>query len=176
MWFLVFYVISVLMIRKLNFAVILSNKWLVKNKVSTLLHYYFWRNRQRHFFIILNCEWLFSKSPHCQCLKIKFKPHFSWLFHSGLSQQHFIIRKKLNMVSWHNFLASTLFKSCLDCFASFEIFLIFLVFHVTLWVLILKKWNFAVISSIKDKQIVKRLKFGSYCMINCGENDNDVFL
>ena len=52
----------------------------------------------------------------------------------------------------------------------------FLVFHVTLSVLMLKKWNFAVILSIKDKEIVKRLKFGSYCMINCGETDNDIFL
>ena len=151
MWFLVFYVISVLMLRKRNFAVILSNKWLVKNKVSTLLHYYFWRNRHRHFYIILNYEWLFSKSPHCLCLKIKFKPHFTRLFHSGLSQQYSIIRNKLNMVSWHNLLTSTLFKSCLDCFGCFEIFLMFLVFHVTLSVLMLQKWNFAVILSIKDK-------------------------
>ena len=126
-------------------------KWVVKKKVSALLHYYFWRNREGYFFIILNCEWLFSKLPHCQCLKIKFKPHFSWLFHSGLSQHHSIIRKKLNIVSWHNLLTSTLFKSCLDCLASFEIFLIFLVLHVTLSVLMLKKWNFSVILSIKDK-------------------------
>ena len=150
-WFLVFHLIWVLKLRKRNFAVLSSNKRVVKNKVSMLLHYYFWRNRQGHFYIILNCEWLFSKSPHCQCLKIKFKPHFSWLFHSGLSQQHSIIRKKLNMVSWHNLLTSTLFKSCLDCFGCFEIFLMFLVFHVTLSVLMLKKWNFAVILSINDK-------------------------
>ena len=115
LWFLVFYVISVLMLRKRNFAVVLSNKWLVKNKVSTLLHYYFWRNS----------EWLFSKSPHCQCLKIKFETHFTRLFHNGLSQQHSNIRKKLNMVSWHNLLTSTLFKGRLDCFGCFEIFLFF---------------------------------------------------
>ena len=57
----------------------------------------------------------------------------------------------------------------------FEKFLIFLVFHVTLSVLTLKKWNFAVILGIKDKWVVKRLKFGSYCMINCGEPDNEIF-
>ena len=39
----------------------------------------------------------------------------------------------------------------------------------------LKKWNFAVILGIKDKWVVKRLKFGSYCMINCGEPDNEIF-
>ena len=39
----------------------------------------------------------------------------------------------------------------------------------------LKKWNFAVILSLKHKWIVKRLKFGSYFRINCGESGNDIF-
>ena len=42
--------------------------------------------------------------------------------------------------------------------------------------LIVKKWNFAVTLSIKDKWVAfKRLKFGSYCMIKYGETDNDKF-
>ena len=36
----------------------------------------------------------------------------------------------------------------------------------------LRKWNFAVMLSLKQKQVVKRLKFGSYCTINCGETGN----
>ena len=39
----------------------------------------------------------------------------------------------------------------------------------------LKKWNSAVILSIKDTWLVKRLKFGSYYVINCGETDNGIF-
>ena len=70
MWFLVFCIMfSIFILGKLNFAVILSERWVAKNKVS-LLHYSYWRNRQGHFFIILNFEWFFSKSPHCLCLKI----------------------------------------------------------------------------------------------------------
>ena len=38
-----------------------------------------------------------------------------------------------------------------------------------------KKWNFAVTQSIKDKWVVKRLKFGSYCMIKCEETNNVKF-
>ena len=29
--------------------------------------------------------------------------------------------------------------------------------------------------SLNDKWVVERLKFGSYCMINCGKTDNDIF-
>ena len=59
MWFLVFYVIFlVFMLRKWNLAVIFkSDKWVAKNKISIILHYYFWRKSQEHFSIILSCEW-----------------------------------------------------------------------------------------------------------------------
>ena len=59
-------------------------------------------------------------------------------------------------------------------FAIFEKCLFFLVFHVILSVLMLKKWNFAVILSIKDKSVVKKLKFGSCCMIKGGETNNGI--
>ena len=39
----------------------------------------------------------------------------------------------------------------------------------------LKKWNFAVILSLKHKWVVKRFQFGSYFMINCAETDDDIF-
>ena len=29
--------------------------------------------------------------------------------------------------------------------------------------------------SLNDKWVVERLKFGSYCMINCGKTNNDIF-
>ena len=35
----------------------------------------------------------------------------------------------------------------------------------------LKKWNFAVILTVTNKWGVKRLKFVSHCMINCGETE-----
>ena len=61
MQFLVFFVIfSIFMLRKLNFAVILSDKWVVKNKVKILLRYFIWRNQQGHISIILNCEFFFQ--------------------------------------------------------------------------------------------------------------------
>ena len=40
----------------------------------------------------------------------------------------------------------------------------------------LSKQNFAVILSLNDKWVVKTLKSGSYCMINCEETRNDIFL
>ena len=39
----------------------------------------------------------------------------------------------------------------------------------------LKKRNFAVILTQDIRWVVKRLKFVSYCMINCGETGNDIF-
>ena len=80
------------------------------------------------------------------------------------------------MVPWHYLMTSTLFKSYLACFFHFlEISNLF-VFLITLSVLMLKKCNFAVILSLKHKWVVKRLKFGSYFMINCGETGNDIFV
>ena len=35
--------------------------------------------------------------------------------------------------------------------------------------------KFAVILTLNNIWVVKRLKFGSYCMINCGETCNDIF-
>ena len=60
-------------------------------------------------------------------------------------------------------------KSYLACFCHFGEISNLFVFLITLSVLTLKKWNFAVILSLKHKWLVKRLKFGSYFMINCGE-------
>ena len=71
-------------------------------------------------------------------------------------------------------------------FAIFRKFLIFFVFHITLSVLILRKWNFEVILSLNDKWVVKRslevitrlydtLKLGSYCTINYGKTGNYIF-
>ena len=80
------------------------------------------------------------------------------------------------MVSWQYLMRSALFKSYLACFCHFGEISNLFVFLITLLVLILKKWNFAVILSLKHKWVVvKRLKFGSYFMINCGETDNDIF-
>ena len=163
------------MLRKLSFAVILSDKWVVQNKVSTLLHYSFWRNRQEHFFILLTSEWFFSKLPHCQCLKINFKLRFSQLLCSGSSQQPSIIGKKINIVSWHYLMSSAFFKSYLACFCHFwEIFNLF-VFLIALSNLMLKKWNLAVILSLKHNWVGKRLIFGCYFMINYGETGNYIF-
>ena len=39
----------------------------------------------------------------------------------------------------------------------------------------LTKWNFAVILTLNNKWVVKRLKFVSYCMINDGETSNEIF-
>ena len=39
----------------------------------------------------------------------------------------------------------------------------------------LRKWKFALILSLTDKLVVKRLNFESYCMINCGKTGNDIF-
>ena len=39
-----------------------------------------------------------------------------------------------------------------------------------------RKWNCAVMLNLNDKWVVKRLRFGSYCMINCAETSNDIFL
>ena len=64
-----------------------------------------------------------------------------------------LLEKKINMASRHYLMTSAL------NFISFK----------------LKKWNFAVILSLKHKWVVKRLKFGSYFMINCGETGNDIF-
>ena len=133
------------------------------------MYYSFWRNELVHFFIILNCEWFFLKSPHCLCLKIKFN-------YSGSSHQCSIIGKKVNIMLQHHLMMSTLFKKVIEpVFAIFVKFLIFFVFHVTLSVLLLKKWNFAVILTVNNKWVVKRLKFGSYCMMNCGETCNNIF-
>ena len=156
---------------KWNVAVILSEKWVVKNKVL-LLHYCYWRNGQGHFFIILNFEWFFSKSPHCLCLKINFKLCLSRLLQSGSSHQFSIIGKKINIVSWHIWWRQHLFSLFFSIFGKFPVFF---VFHVTLSVLMLKKWNFAVILIQDIRWVVKRLKFVSYCMINCGETGNDIF-
>ena len=101
-WFLVFHVIfSVFILRKWNFAVILSDKWEVKNKVLILLHYSFWRRGSifQKFWIV---SVFFSKSHHCQCPKITFKLLFSILLHNGSSHQHSIIGKKLNEIWCHN--------------------------------------------------------------------------
>ena len=120
-WFPVFYIIfSLFMFRKWKFAVILSDKWVVTNKVSTLLHYSFWRNRQGHFSIILNSEWFYSKSPHCQCLEISFKLLFSWLLHNSfITPTLHSWGKKWNMVSWHNLMTSTLFIKLFSLFLPF---------------------------------------------------------
>ena len=119
-----------------------------QEQVSTLLHYSFWRNGHGHFSRILNCDWFFSKSPHCQCPKITFELLFSWFLHSGSSHQlHYWKKTKSNMVSWNNLMTSALFKSYLAYFCHLGKFLIFFVFHVTLSVLMLMKWNFTVIWS-----------------------------
>ena len=110
-------------------------------KVLTWLHYSFWRNGQEHFFIVLTSECFFSKSPHCQCLKINFKLRFSQLLHSGSSQQPSIIGKKINMVSWRYLMTSALFKSYLACFCHFGEVSNLFVFLITLSVLMLKKRN-----------------------------------
>ena len=101
------YVISCLLrnflsfyVKEMEFAVILSDKWVIKNKVSTLLHYSFWRNGQGQLSIILNCKWFFSKSSHCQCLKITFKL-LSWLSSAMVHHTNtpLLEKIKLNMVS-----------------------------------------------------------------------------
>ena len=79
------------------------------------------------------------------------------------------------MVSWQYLMRSALFKSYLACFCPFGEISNLFVFLITLLVLMLKKWTFAVILSLKHKWVVKRLKFGRYFMINCGETDNDIF-
>ena len=106
----------------------------------------------RKFFCNSELWMALSKSPLCQCPKITFKLLFGWLLHNGSSHQHSIIGKKikLNMVSWHNLMTSTLFSKlfsllsflgnsyffCLPCnFISFNV----------------KEWNFAVILSLNDK-------------------------
>ena len=154
MWFFVFYVIfSVFILKKWKFPIILSAKWVVKNKVSKLLHYSFSIRVQGHFSRILNCEWLFWNLTHCHCPKISFKLLFSWLLHNGSSHQHSIIGKKLNIVSWHIWWR----QHFLFCFSHFwEISNFF-----CLPVLMLKKWNFKVTLSLNDKSVVKRLTFGS---------------
>ena len=73
-------------------------------------------------------------------------------------------------------MTSKFLKGCLACFCHFWEISIFFVFHITLSVLMLSKWNFAVILSLNDKWVVKRLKFGSYCLINCGETGHDILL
>ena len=78
------------------------------------------------------------------------------------------------MTQLFNLMTSILFKSYLACFCHFGEISNFFVFHVTLSVLMLSKWNFAVILSLNDKWVVKRLKFGSCCMINYGETGNDI--
>ena len=78
-------------------------------------------------------------------------------------------------MSWQYLMRSALFKSYLACFCHFGEISNLFVFLITLLVLMLKKWTFAVILSLKHKWVVKRLKFGSYFMINCGETDNDIF-
>ena len=152
-----------------NFAVTLSDKWVVKNKVS-LLHYSYWRDGQRRFFIILNFESFFSKSPHCLCLKINFKLRFSRLVHSGSSHQYSIILKKM---WWHNLMTSTLFYKLFSLFFPLLGSFYFFVFHITLSVLMLKKGKFVifiVILTVNNKWVVERLTFVSYCMINSGES------
>lgn len=57
------------MLRKLSFAVILSDKWVVKNKVKILLHYFILRNQQGHISIILNCEFFFQNHLIASVLK-----------------------------------------------------------------------------------------------------------
>ena len=96
MWFLVILCnfLSFFMLTKWNFAVILSDKWVVKNKFLTSLHYSFWRSGQENFSIIRNCGWFSTKLRHYQCPKLTFKLRFSWLLLHGLSQQHSIIGKK----------------------------------------------------------------------------------
>ena len=88
------FIFSVFLLRKWNFAVILSDNRVVKNKFSTSLHHSFWRNRQGSFSIILNCEWFSSKWPRYQCPKSTFKLLLSWLPENGSSHQHCIIGKK----------------------------------------------------------------------------------
>ena len=79
------------------------------------------------------------------------------------------------MVSWHYLMPSALFKSYLACFCHFwEISNLF-VFLITLSNLMLKKWNFAVILSLKHKWVVRRLTFGCYFTINYGETGNYIF-
>ena len=131
--------------------------------------------RQVHVFIVLTSEWFFSKLPHFQCLKINFKLSFSQLLHSGLSQKPSIIGRKINMVSWHYLMTSALFKSYLACLCHFGEISNLFVFFITLSVLMLKKLNFAAILSLKHKWVVKRLKYGSYFMINCEETGNYIF-
>ena len=136
------------MLRKWNFAVILSEKWVFKNKFSTSLHYSFWRNGQENFSIIMNYEWFSFRLPHYHCRKITFKLLFSWLHHVGSSHQyqHSIIGKKINMVSSHNLTTSA--QVILPVFAIFAKMLIFFIFHVTLSVLKRRKWNFTIVLSL----------------------------
>ena len=131
--------------RKWNFAVLLSDKWVVKKNFSTSLNS-FWKNGQENFSIILNCEWFSLKSPHYNCRKITFKLLFSWLLHDG-SHQHSIIGKKINIVSSHNL--TTLTQVILPVFAIFgKKANFFFIFHVTLSVLKRRKWNFTVILTL----------------------------
>ena len=114
------------------------------------------------------------KSPHCLCLKIKFYyvlANFSMVVNHTNTPS---LGKKIlchDIIWW----CPHFFESCLACFCHFGDFFFFLVFHVTLSVLMINKWNFAVIFTANDTWVVKRLKFGSYCMINCGETSNDIF-
>ena len=70
------YVISCLLHNLLNFHVrgikFCGNiKWKMSSQEqSFVVGLFYWRNRQWHFFIILNFKWFFSKSPLCLCLKI----------------------------------------------------------------------------------------------------------
>ena len=95
-------------------------------------------------------------------------------------------------------MTSASFQSYLACFWHFCEISIFFVFHVTLSVLMLRKWNFTDILTyilpllrfqgvqkcnigriwvkLNDKWVVKRPKFASYCTINCGEIGNNIFL
>ena len=130
------------MLGKWNFAVILSDKWVVENKFSTLLHYSFWRNGQGNSSIILNCEWL-SKSPHYQRPKVTFKLFLADFF---MTVQHSIIGKRINRVSWHKLMTSTQVIS--PFFVIFGKMLFFFVFHVTLSFLKRRKWNLTVILTL----------------------------
>ena len=103
------------------------------------------RNKQVHFFIVLTSEWFFSKSPRCQWLKINFKLRFSQLLHSGSSQQPLIIGEKNKNGVMTLFNDVNTFLQLCSLFCHFWEILNLFVFLITLSVLMLKKWNFAVI-------------------------------
>ena len=121
--FFLFLIFSVFYVKGIKRCSYIEWKMSSLDKFSKSLHYFFWRNGEGNFSIILKCEWLYSKSPHYQCPKITFKLLFSWLLHDGSSHQHPIIGKKINMVSWHNLTTST--KVISPVFAIIGIFLLF---------------------------------------------------